>query len=311
MKTAVSNPSSVADLIGYSVRLARDNARTCVKLLFWPTLVELVGKIVILIGLNTITTGHNNMLLAAGGGLTALIGMVIAVGAELFLTLRQLALFRLFAGYSGSFKEAYAFVAERKWLLIAAVFATYTVTMVAIFFWCVVIGFSMAFVAKKVFLWVSVTAALVGVIGLFASVLLTTLPIMLIVPALAVDLRPFAQMVGWCVKICLRTFWRTIGFSALLTIVVVILSSVLNIPPSILTGLEFMRNYFGGGDPSKAPNLYLQIFASVWRSGANMILSPMLFFGVGFYYLDLRMRTEGIDIARRVEALSDPVVRSV
>jgi hypothetical protein len=293
------------------VRLARDNARTCIKILLWPSLFELVGKIVILIGLNTvITSGHHSMLLAAGGGFTAFIGTLFAVGAELFLTLRQLALFRMFAGYSDSFKDAYTFVAQRKWLLIASVIATYSVTMVAIFFWCVVIGFSMAFAAKKVFLAISVTAALIGLIGLFVSVLLTTLPIMLIVPALALDQRPFGQMVGWCIKICAKTFWRTVGFSTLLTIVVVILSSVLNIPPSILTGLEFAKNYFGGGDPSKAPSLYLQIFASVWRSGANMILSPMIFFGVGFYYLDLRMRTEGLDITKRIEALSKPVTSS-
>jgi hypothetical protein len=290
------------------VRLARDNARTCVKILLWPSLVELVGKIIILIGLNTVLMGgHHNMLMAAGGIITCGIGVLIAVGAELFLTLRQLALFRLLAGYSASFKEAYAFVAERKFLLIAAVIGTYMLTMTAIFFWCVVIGFSTAFVAKKILLAVSVTAALIGVIGLCVSIVLTSLPIMMLAPALAIEDRSFGQIAKWSVSICLKTFWRTVGFSSLLTIVVLILSSVLNLPPSLISGFEYMRNYFAG-DVSKAPNLYVQIFASVWRSGVNLFLSPMLFFSIGFYYLDLRMRTEGLDITRRIEALSKPLL---
>lgn len=309
MNLAISTPSSVADIIGYSVRLARDNVRTCIKILIWPSLVELVGKIIMLIGLNAVLAGgHHNMLMAAGGIFTCGIGVLIAFGAELFLTLRQLALFRLLAGYSASFKEAYAFVAERKFLLIAAVIGTYILTMTAIFFWCVVIGISMAFVVKKILLGVSVTSALIGVIGLCVSIVLTSLPVMIIAPALAIEERSFGQIVGWSFKICVRTFWRTAGFASLITIVVLILSSVLNLPTSVLSGFEYARNYFAG-DVSKAPNLYIQIFASIWRSAMSLILSPMLFLGIGFYYLDLRMRTEGLDISRRIEALSKlPVI---
>jgi hypothetical protein len=277
----------------------------------WPSLVELVGKIIILFGINTlITGGHGNMLLAAGGLFTCFIGVVIGVGAELFLTLRQLALFRLLAGYSASFKDAYDFVSKRKFLLIAAVVGTYILSLVAIFFWCVVIGFSMAFVARKILLAVSLTVSLIGMVGLFVSIILSSLPVMIVAPALAIEDRPFTQIIGWSFRMCARTFWRSLGFASLITIVVLILSSVLNIPPSILSAIELARNYFGGQDATKAPNLYIQIFASVWRSGANMILSPMFFLGVGFYYLDLRMRTEGLDITRRVESLSKPVVNS-
>jgi hypothetical protein len=51
------------------------------------------------------------------------------------------------------------------------------------------------------------------------------------------------------------------------------------------------------------PNLPSQIFATVWRSAANLLLSPMAFFGFGLFYLDLRMRSDGFDITRRLELM--------
>ncbi len=306
MNSIISSPSSVADLIGYSVRVVRSNARTFVKILLWPSIVELAGKIIILIGINTLlVSGHGNLLAAAGAIFTCFIGVLIGVGAELFLTLRQLAMFRFLSGYSASFKEAYAFVAERKFLLIVSAVGTYFLSFMAIVFWMLFLAFSMAFVAKKILLFVSVSAVLIGIFGLFMSIILTTLPIMFIVPALAVDERPFSQIVKWSFKTCFVTFWRSMGFASLITIVLVILQLVLNEPPSILSGIEFAQNYLGGHDmAAKVPNLYLQVFASVWRSGANIILSPIAFFSMGFYFLDLRMRQEGLDITRRVESLS-------
>ena len=298
-------------MVGYSVRLARDNARLCIRILLWPALVELVGKIIILIGINAlINSGPNHIFAVAGGLFTCLIGGAIGMGAEFFMTLRQLALFRLLAGYDSNFQSAYKFVWAKKFQLLGAMALTYFLTTAAVGVWVIEMTLSAVIMASKAFILVGFIGTCIGLVGIIFSLIWTFLPVMFIAPALAIEDRPLSKMLGWSFKLSFKTIFRSTGFLLLITIVLFILSSVLNIPPSVLSAVEMARQYMGEHVIPKAPNLYVSIFASVWRSAANMVLSPMVFFAMGLYYLDLRMRTEGLDITRRLESLPRPAVSS-
>jgi hypothetical protein len=307
----IYSPSTIADLIGYSIRIVRSNARTCVKLLLWPSVVELVGKIVMLIGVNMLHSvqakGSSGLLLTVDAGLLTFVGVMIQFVAEFFLTMRQLALFRVLAGYSNSYNEAYAFVTKRKFFLLATIMATCVLTTVVLIFWLSIIGILVALVAKKVLIAVCVTAALIALVGLLVSTFLVSQPSVFLCPALAIEDRSFQQLVGWCFQICIKTFWRTPGFASLLTVVFLLLWSAISIPEEILRGLDWSRIHYLGGRTWDEQHLYVEVFASVWSSGASLLLSPFFYFSTGFYYLDVRMRTDGLDITKRIETLSNPL----
>ena len=301
----VTNPSSVADIVGYSVRLARENARMLIKILLWPSLVELLGKIVTLMGINAlITAGPGNMFIVAGGLLTCAIGGSVALAAEFFLTMRQLALLRMFTGFESDFQDAYKFVWKKKFQLLAVVAGSYVLFFIAIFTWSVQIGLSIAFMTNKNFAIFAFASACWGILFLMLFMFWSMLPVVLLAPALVIENRPFSRLISWTMKMAFKSLVRSTYFLLLLGIALFLLSSVLNIPPSIFSMIELSTNYLGPHASAKAPNLYGQIFASVWRSVANMVISPIAFFGIGFYYLDLRMRTDGYDISRRLELMS-------
>jgi len=301
-----TSPSSAADIIGFSVRLARDNARLLMRILLWPTLIELLGKILTLMGINAylVNAGHGNWFAVAGGVVLCLIGGAIALGAQFFLTLRQLALFRMYAGFDENFKDAYRYVLGKKFQLLAALFATYLLSTTFFFAWVIEVFVSTLLMANKALAIFGFAAACWGIILIFFSMVWSLLPLVMIAPALSIEQRPFTQLIGRGVKLSLNHLIRATYFLFLLGVVLICLSYVLNIPPAIAQAIELSTTYFTEHAFARVPNLALQIFASAWRSAASMLLSPMAFFACGFFYLDLRMRTEGFDIARRLELLS-------
>ncbi len=312
MNTAMTNPSSAGDIIGFSCRLARDNARFLIRTLLYPSLVELVGKVIMLIGVNAlINAGQGNMFLVAGGIFTIAIGGVIGLGAEFFLTMRQLAIFRMYAGYDSDFNDAYKYVWKKKFQLLAAVAGTNALLTILIFFWSIEIGVSVALMVNKSIQILGFIAACFGIIMILFSMLWSAIPIVLMAPALVIEQRPFSQMISRVFKMSFKHMLRASLFILLLSVVIALLSSVLNLPPTILSMVELATTYLNSHSMAKAPNLAVQIIASVWRSGANMVLSPMVFFAFGFFYIDLCMRTEGFDISRRLELMSKRPVEMV
>ena len=301
----VTTPSSVADIVGFSIRLARDNVRFLVKILFWPSLIELVGKVISLIGINAImTAGQGNMFVVAGVVMTITVGGTVGLGAEFFLSLRQLALVRMFMGYEDNFEDAYKFIWKKKFQLLFAIAATNALFIVSLLTWSVEVGVSVALMTNKALALLAFVGACWGLILLMFSMLWSVLPVVLIAPALAVETRPFSQMLSKTVKLGFGNAIRATYFLLLLGLVLFFLSSVLNIPPTVFSMIELGTNYLGGHPAAKAPNLFGQIFASVWRSAANMVMSPMAFFASALFYIDLRMRADGLDITRRLELLS-------
>jgi hypothetical protein len=248
-----------------------------------------------------------NLLLGAAGIILIGLGGLIGFAAEFFLTLRQLALFRLYAGFADDFGSAYQFVARKKFQLLATIIGTYILFLFLIVFWSAEIGLSLAFSVNKNFAIGGLIAASFGAFFILFSMIASAVPLVLIAPSLALESDDFSRILASAFRLLLKHLLRIFGFVLLVAIVLSLLSMVLNIPPALLSIGELAFKYFKNQAMAKTPNLPIQIFASGWRSCANMILSPVAFLSIGFFYLDLRMRSQGFDIRQRIERLRAPL----
>jgi hypothetical protein len=246
------------------------------------------------------------LLMMCGAILLACVGVLIQCVADLILTMRQLALFRFIAGYSKTYDEAYAFVTKRKYSLLATLGCTGVVTTVSIVVGLFVTAFLGYFATKNFFFIASVVGIFVTLSGLLIFLFLVSQPSMFICPALAIEDRPFLELVGWSFQILFKTFWRTLGFVQLLTVVFLIVWVIFSVPQETLWAFDWIRIHHMGGHMSDMPHVCCEVWGNIWNSGASMLMSPFFTFCAGFYYLDVRMRAEGLDITRRLEILANP-----
>ena len=270
-----------------------------------PTLVELVGKIISLLGINAFMhAGQGNVFIVGGGILTLFVGGCVCLGAEFFLTLRQLALIRLYTGYADSFDEAYKFVGTKKFQLITSISGTYLLTATALFFWSVEIGICAALTSNKALIPITIPGLIIGLFGLVISLIIACFPLTLVIPGLAIESEPFTKLLGHAFRLGAKNMVRFVYFFIFFSLCLAIISSVLNIPSTVASLVEIGTSYLsaqGGATPT--PNIYSQIFGSIWRSVSSLVLSPMAFLGCGLFYVDLRMRAEGLDIVHRLEGM--------
>lgn len=270
-----------------------------------PTLVELLGKIISLLGINAfLHAGHDKAFIVAGGVLTLFIGGVTCLIAEFFLTMRQLALIRIYAGFADNFQDAYKFVSTKKFQLITSIAGTYVLTCVALIFWGIEIGICAALTANKALILFTLPGLLLGMVGLVVSMILACFPLTLVIPGLAIESESYSKLLARTFRLGMKNIVRFTYFFLFFTLCLALISSILNIPSTVASMAELVGSYLsakGGG--SAAPNLFSQIFGGVWRSIASLVISPMAFLGCGLFYVDLRMRAEGFDITRRLESL--------
>jgi hypothetical protein len=270
-----------------------------------PTLVELVGKIISLLGINAFMhSNQGNVFLVAGGVLTLFIGGMVCLIAEFFLTLRQLALIRLYTGYADNFSDAYKFVGTKKLQLVTSIAGTYLLTGLALGFWSVEIGICAALTSNKALIAFTIPGLIIGLVGLIVSMIVACFPLTLVIPGLAIESETYSKLLAHTFRLGTRNMVRFVWFFVFFSLCLALISSVLNIPSTIASLVELAASYMsaqGGAAPN--PNLMSQIFGGVWRSVSSLVLSPMTFFGCGLFYVDLRMRAEGLDITHRLESL--------
>jgi hypothetical protein len=300
------SPSSVGDLIGFAMRICRQQVWSLIRILLVPSIIELIGKIVLIYGLHIlVASGANKMpILIESCGLMG-VGLIVSLTAEFFLTLRQLALVRLYGGFATNYDEAYRFVAAKKFFVLAVLLGTNTVYSFVFMFWCFELGFSGYFLKTKAVMLVAAGFFIFGLVGLLVSLILAGLPLCVMIPAVACENREFTTVVMNAIKLVYTNVFRTIFFLVVLIVCIYGLSTVLNLPPLVVTAIEYGKILMEKHQPA-IPQIgfFSQVFASFWRSCTQMLISPMTFIACGFYYLDLRMRQEGLDLKLRLEQLS-------
>jgi hypothetical protein len=290
------------------VRIARQQALQLIRILLVPSIFELIGKICILFGVQLLASkDHANLLNSIPNGLLLLVGLLVCAIAEFVLTLRQLALVRLYLGVAQSYEEAYEFVFQRKFTVLSGIAVIYGLMVFALVFWSVEIGLCSVFLKQGALAVFAAIAILFGVLSLLGSILVVSLPASVVFSAIALDRRTFATVISNVVRLVFSSFLRTIYFNLALIVCVLAISNVLNAPPLIVTAIEYTRNAWAGHvthDPLKQVSMFAQVFASVWRSCTNMVVSPIVFLSCGFYYFDLRIRRDGLDLSLQLKDLA-------
>ena len=301
VQNEIAAPSSVGDVIGQAFRLCRGNIKFLARIQLMPTLIELVGNLLIVVGAHSIASGDTahivqNLILITPGLILRLIG-------DFFLTMRHLAVIRWFTGFETNYKDAYDYIWKRKFYLVFAVLAIYMIMSAAVLFWAVLMGISLVFIKVKALAILAGISVVGCLFALFFSLFGFSLPLILIVPAIACESSDFTTLLGSGIKLTFRNFFRVMAFSTLLGIAIYVIAAALDSVPIVVTMVEYARAIISGGAKGipKTMNLYTSIFSSVWRSGSNMFISPMVFVACGLFYTDVRTRLEGLDITNALQ----------
>ncbi len=306
-----AGPRTFGDIVSDAIRLCRGNIPFLFKTLLAVSLIELAGEMVSLCGWYIVPRQSRKLVGMSWSVLLSLIcimlGMTISAIGQYLLTLRQLAIFRFWAGYAETYNEAYKFVWTKKFQILAIAGITHVVFIGAAIFWIIEIATSIAFVHKTIFSILGVIGVAVGIPAACLSLAACLFPLTLIAPALAIEHRPFGSVVSSRLKFVQSNFIRAACFVIFVLSSLWLMSIVLNLPPSVLNGLDMLHNWMEFHDINKQTNVYIQYLVSIWGATANMLISPMAFLSFGLFYLDGRNRVDGLDIIRRLELIEKPI----
>ena len=221
------------------------------------------------------------------------------------MTIRQLALVRVLIGFSPDYVSADKIMFKRKFAILGIYFAGGLFLGIVIMLWFLP-ALLMSFVggSQTKPLFVSI-GALITVLGLFLSCAVYALAGLIALCVLACEDETVPGIIGRSLKLTLGSFWRALGFGLLLMLVFSVITYPLSLPVVAITLFDLFRHGLATDtlpDTYKAP-IYVMVINQVWESLVGLVLRPSIFFAFALFYYDLRMRTEGLDIARRLESL--------
>jgi hypothetical protein len=240
-----------------------------------------------------------------------LTGGVVATIASWIVTLRQLALVRLFLGFSSDWRSADAFLWQRKWTLVGLYVFTGTIFGCSFGLWFTQLFFVGVFATllkdnSTALGWVTALGALIWVFGVVLTFSLSFMVIMVGFAAMACEDVPFFTILSRAFRLTFGNFWRSLGFGILLSAVMLALYSPLALPVVALSMFDYFRQGVSSSDAYQVP-LYLLAIDQVWESLTGLLLRPIMFLSFGYYYFDVRLRREGLDISRRLQKMAEQV----
>jgi hypothetical protein len=122
------------------------------------------------------------------------------------------------------------------------------------------------------------------------------------------DVSVFA-VIGRSIKLVIRHFWRSTAFGMIFAVTFTVVSYPMSLPVAVLTFADAMQHGLGAGGAEGAfsggykPPLYILVLAQTWESIMGMYLRPFVVFAFGLFYYDLRLRSEGLDIQRKLQLM--------
>jgi len=131
----------------------------------------------------------------------------------------------------------------------------------------------------------------------------------MVLAVLACEDLPLSATVNRGLSLASNNLGHTLTFGLLLFAAISALSYPLSLPVVAFTIVDSIQQELGSGSISEAYKLplYLMVINQAWESLINMLLWPAMFLAYGLLYYDLRLRQEGLDIARTLEALEGGV----
>ncbi len=293
------SPQTTGDLIGRAIRVYRRNMVHWAPLLILPTAVVLAGRIIYQLFAPLLEKDP----------LTGYLGIALAIAVILvgkwWLLIKQLSFVRLATGFASSLQQSSLDIGKRKWHILG-IFAIWLLTLGAIStLW--VLEILAATVFMKVVILPALLAMFLGVVGFFISIAFLIFALFLSFSALACEKSAVSAYLSRGFSMASKTFLRTMACGIAIGLSINLLATPLWIPVSVAGALDAFRtgdNLSHAANLSHAVNipLHWQLFLSVWETLIEMITQPIYCLAFGFYYYDLRLRFEGIDLT---EALAN------
>lgn len=299
----INEALSPGDIVGVAFNLLRRNIGFTCKVLITPTIINALGSI----AMQWALTKPNEMQSLASMGFLVLVGLVgLAVGliAKWILTLRQMALMRMAGGFSSNWQEAYQTVLSRKWQVVALWILTAIMSVGMFIIWIVQVYFTVAR-SQSYALRHSTETTLIFLGGLFLLIFflsITWFAAFLALCLIACDKQNFQQSVDRTIALIGSNFPRCVGFSSALVITIMILSYPLSMPIAALGVWDTYR--LGISHSASEMPLHTTIAGHVWESVITLLISPLFSFAFAVFYVDLLNRKEGLDLRRRLAALT-------
>lgn len=289
----ILTPQTTGDLVGRAIRVYRANLRQWAPMLLWPTICVLIGRVIYQASAACIQ--QTKMALPAA--LLVVIGFTVIVIGKWFLLQKILAFVRLATGFSKTLPDAIAYVRRRKFAIIG-MFGLGAVVFLAIcMLWTLEI-IAGGVVAKAIPL-LSAIAILLGLFGFFLSVVFMVIAFLFSLTVLACEDGSPTAILSRGFSLSSKRFLRTIGCGLFTALTVNLLATPMWLPISVIGSLDAIR--LAGQVPGLP--LYWQVVISMWETLIELITGPILFLAYGFYYYDLRLRYEGVDMLDSLETI--------
>ena len=298
-------PQAVGDVVGRAFRACRQNISVIFRILLVPTIFQTVAGVVlqwvISYGVSQVAETKDIMtgVFVFASGMLALGVMMVASWVS---TIRLMALTRIQLGFSPDYASGLKNISAKKWSIVGLYFLGTVIVSFASGLWLAIIMISAIAGGKEQPL-ITATGALVGLWGLVVTFSIYMMAGFVALIILACEERPLMAVIGRALQMTFRYFWRAMAFGGLFMLVYTVVSYPLSLPVVALTVFDMFRNGLMSGAISetyKAP-LYIMVINQVWESLMSLILRPAMFFGFGLFYYDLCLRSEGLDITRRLE----------
>jgi len=304
-------PLSAGDLVGRAFRVYRRHLPFFFGILLPPTIVSTVGALGLQWSVTAALAGESGkatpLPVIAGVVVVSLITLLLA---KWVLAVRQLAFVRMTNGFAADYREAHAFTHRKRWIIVALYFTSVTFLVAAAIGWSIVVTVAYAIpnVSPGLYL-MRMASILVATTGLLFAGIVCVLVTFLVFSIAACEDQSLSGYVSRATSLTMGDLWRSIGFGALMATTLAALSYPLTLPVVLISAFDIFQQGMAASDSMldsyKMP-FYLMVVSQCWESLINMLLWPVIFIAYGYFYYDLRLRQEGLDLARRLEALETP-----
>lgn len=301
-------PLGMLDIAGLAFRFWRSNMGSIVRFLMAPSILSaivgtsftwLMGQLV------HMSNGGKDWGAALGLGLALFIDYLIWMGVFWWLFIRLLALIRLSLGFSATLDEARRFTTQRKWALLGVYVISLFATLGLTVFWCLfmVAGFVVPDPLRAL---TGGMTMLFGSCGIAITVIAYMLVLYFSFAVLACENISMFEVLGKTCQLVFKNFFRALLFGCLFMIIMMVVGVPLSLPIGIITLIDyFQHGVFSGGQNASnyVQPFYVMVFTQAWEGLVGLILKPLPLLAWGYFYYDIRMRNEGLDIKRKLAAV--------
>lgn len=303
------SPQDIGDLIGLAYRTTRQNLLMIFKFILGPSIFTVLAGIVFQW---VFTYGAANIAqtkdIGSAVGLFGLsmVALVVLFSAWWVLGMRLLALVRVMLGFAPDLDAAMTYMKRRKWAVLGVYFLGSVLFFAVFIMLGLIVGLGVAASMNE-----SMRIAAIAITGVLATVGIVAAIITYLIAAhlsfcvLACEDQPVPYVIGRTLHLVFNNFGRAVAFASLFAMVFTIISFPLSMPVAALTFSDALQHGLTAATDGAAgaykPPLYILVLTQVWEALMGFLLRPLTLFAFALFYYDLRMRSEGLDLKRKLE----------